>query len=314
VKALITKRSVFIASVSFFIALVTLVSVNVFSSAGPVTGFANTVTRPVRALASTVARTFGNIFASIYRYEELERRYEESLRTIARLQADTREAIALAEENAQLRAALGFRRRHAGYDQVMAQLENWNADNFSHSFNINLGYSNSSIKKGMGVVTEYGVLIGQVSDVGSVSSTVITVLDTTFSAAVFIGGNTGEDADGTAVLKGDFAYMRSGLLIIDFIDEGSIVTPGSIIVTSGHGGVFPPGLTVGEVVSIHTHSSGLSQFATVRPLRPIETIQTMFVILDFENTDNYDAVGFDDFDDFDYYDDSGFILPDDYDD
>ena len=56
-KALINKRTIIIASVSLLIALITLISVNVFSSAGPVTGFANTVTRPVRTLASSVART-----------------------------------------------------------------------------------------------------------------------------------------------------------------------------------------------------------------------------------------------------------------
>ena len=282
-KSLITKRSIIIASASLLIAIIAIVSVNVFSSAGPVTGVANTVTRPVRALASSVARTFGNIFASIYRYQELERRNDELLRTIARLQADTRDAIALAEENDQLRELLEFRERHGGYDHEMATLVNWNADNWSSSFIINRGHANSNIARGMGVATEYGVLIGQVSDVGATTSTVITVLDTTFSAAVFVGGDTNENSDGTATVMGDFTQMRNELIIIDHIDDDLIVNPGSSVVTSGLGGVFPTGLTVGEVVNVHTHASGIGRYATVRPMRDVNTIQNVFVIIDFEN-------------------------------
>jgi len=282
-KALITKRSIVIASASLIIALIALVSVNVFNSAGPVTGVAHTVTRPVRALASSVARTFGTIFASIYRYEELERRNEELLRTIAEHQADARDAIELAAENDRLRDLLEFRRRHGGYAHEMATLVNWNSDNWSSSFIINRGYTNSDIARGMGVATEYGVLIGQVSDVGATQSTVITVLDTTFSAAVFVGGDSSDSSDGTATVKGDFAQMRSGLLILDHIDDDLIVLTGSSVVTSGLGGVFPPGLTVGEVVDVYHHSSLIGRYATVMPMRDIDTIQNVFVIIDFEN-------------------------------
>ncbi|MCL2820477.1 MAG: rod shape-determining protein MreC [Oscillospiraceae bacterium] len=282
-KALITKRSIIIASASVLIALISLVSINLFSSAGPVTGFANTVTRPVRALATTVARTFGNIFASIYRYDELEKRHEEVLQRLARYEADLRESEALALENERLRRALDFRERRPDYTQEMATLSGWNSDNWSHSFTINKGYMNSNITTGMGVATEYGVLIGQVSDVGPTISTVISVLDTTFSAAVYVGGDTESTSDGTATAKGSFSHMRNGYLILDYIDEDLIVLNESTIVTSGLGGVFPPGLTIGEVVQVFDHPSGIGRYATIRPMRDIETLQVVFVILDFEN-------------------------------
>jgi len=281
-KALISRRSIIIASVSLLIAIIAIVSVTVFNSAGPVSGFADAVTRPVRELASTIARTFGNIYASIYRYEELLKRNEELARTIAQLQADSREATELAVENDRLRELLHFRERYGGYENEMATLVNWNADNWSHSFVINKGYSNSNIARGMGVTTEYGVLLGQVWDVGATRSTVITVLDTRFSAAVFVGGDTSEDSDGRATVKGDFNQMRSGLLLLDHIDDDMVVNPGSAVVTSGSGGVFPAGLTVGEIVTVSGHTSGLGRYATVRPLRDIDTIQTVFVIIDFE--------------------------------
>jgi len=284
-KALVTRRSIIITSAAFIIALISIISVNVFTSSGPVSGFASTVTRPVRALASTVARTFGTIYASIYRYEELEKRNDELLRTIARLEANSREAEALAEENQLLRDLLDFRELHGGYAHEMATLESWNADNWSSSFTINKGYTNSNISRGNGVATEYGVLIGQVTEVRATTSTVITVLDTTFSAAVFVGGDGSDDSDGTATVKGDFVYMRNGLMILDHIDDDLVVNPDSLIVTSGLGGVFPTGLVVGNVENVHSHASGIGRYATVRPMRDIDTINNVFIITDFENPD-----------------------------
>jgi len=284
-KALITRRSIIIASASLLIALIALVSVSVFNNAGPVTGFANTVTRPVRALATTVARTFGNIFASIYRYEELEKRHEELLRRLARYEADFRDSVALEEENARLRLALDFRDRRPEFKREMVTVESWGADNWSNTFIINRGYMNSEVKVGNGVATEYGVLVGQISEVGAMQSTVRTVIDTTFSAAVFVGGETDSTSDGTATAKGDFTQMRNGLLLLDYIDDDVIVLTGSTVVTSGGGAVLPPGLTIGEVVDVYNHSSGIGRYATIRPLRDIDTLQTVFVILDFENPD-----------------------------
>jgi len=282
-KALITKRSIIIASTALLIALVTLVSVSIFNSAGPVTGAANAITRPVRALASTVARTFGNIYAAIYRYEELEKRNEELLQIIARQEADFRDSVALAAENDRLRGLLLLRERHGGYTLEMASLVNWNADNWTHSFIINRGYNNSTITRGMGVATEDGVLIGQVTDVGAIQSTVRTILDTTFSAAVFVGGESAEISDGTATVKGDFTQMRNGLLVLDHIDNDLNVISGSTIVTSGRGGYFPRGLTVGQVVRVDTHSNGISRFATVTPMVDFNNITDVFIIMDFEN-------------------------------
>jgi len=289
-KTIINKRTIIIASTAMLIALITFISVNVFNSAGPVTGFANTITRPVRALASNIAGAFGNIYASIYRYGELEKRNEELLQIVARLQLDHHEAAELAVENDSLRSLLEFRSRHGGRAHAQATLVNWTSDNFTHTFTIDLGYSNSNISQGMGVTTESGILIGQVFSVGAVNSTVITVLDTRFSAAVFIGGQTIEDSDGRATVKGDFNHMRDGLLILDFIDDNIVVNQGSFVVTSGAGSVFPSGLTVGEVVNVENHPSGIGRFATVRPSSPILSISRVYIILGFENVESVEQV------------------------
>ena len=276
-RAILTRNTIIIASVAVLIAIITIVSINVFNSTGPVTGLAITVTRPVRALASTVTRTFERIYASIYRYDSLMTEYERVLMENSEYRRNYRESRDLADENAQLRAQLGFRERHPNQKSEIATVRTRSGSNWSHSFTINRGYSNSSIARGQAVTTEYGVLIGQVTDVGAVTSTVVTVLDTTFSAGAFVG-----DGDGRATVKGDFNLMRSGLIMLDNFDEELIILPGDTVETSGIGGVFPPGLSIGEVLEVHRHSTGVGRYATVRPARVIESITLVFVITGFE--------------------------------
>jgi len=284
-KALFSRRSIIIGAIAVIIAVISLVSVTVFGSSGPITGMADAVSRPLRTLASNVARVFENIYSSIYRYDNLMADYERVARTLTEYERDYREAAELRSENERLRALFDFQERHSGYKHEQAMIENRSGDNWSSSFTIDRGYANSNIEKGNGVATEYGVLIGQVSGVGATKSTVVTVLDTTFSAGAFVG-----DSGATATIKGDFSLMSSGLLMLDYIDDNHIVLPGDSVVTSGVGGVFPSGLVVGEVVEVLRHSTGIGRYAIVKPMREIDTISYVFVIYDFEVSDEIEDI------------------------
>ena len=277
-KALLTKKTIVIAAIAVLIAIITIISVNVFDSGGPVTSLANTFSKPFKALGTSVARVFESIYSSIYRYDALQASYEEALRDLNDTKRAFWEAEDLLSENNMLRAAMGFKERHADHVLEEATVGTWSSNNWSSSFSINKGYANSEtpIARGNSVITEYGVLIGQVTEVNATSSTVVTVLDTTFSAGVNVG-------DGAATAKGDFNLMNSGMLMIDHIDEGLIVLPGDSVVTSSAGGVFPVGLAIGEVVEVLRHDTGVGRYATVKPMRVIDnTIQNVFVITSFE--------------------------------
>jgi len=279
-KTLLNRRAITIAVIAVLIAVSTIVSINVWGNAGPVTTLVNVVSNPLRTLASTVASVFESIYSSIYRYDDLMADYEIARKRQIELERTHRESIDIAEENTRLRALVGFQERHSGYEHVDAQVVDPSSSNWSSSFTIDIGYANSSIERGNAVVTEYGVLIGQIADVGLATSTVITVLDTTFSAGALIG-----ERGGRATAKGDFALMRSGLLMLDHLDENLVVRPGDSVVTSGIGGVFPVGLVIGEVDEVLRHSTGVGRYATVKPMRDVETISHVFIITGFEVMD-----------------------------
>ena len=281
-KVLLTRKTIFIAAIVTIIAIVTFVSINVFSSSGPVTGIANAVTRPIRTMATVVVRTFERIYSSIYSYDDLQERYDRLARDFAVLQRAQSESHDLLLDNNRLRALLGFRERHAGYVLEEAVISDWTSNNFTSTFEISKGYANSvtSIAPGNSVMTEHGVLIGQITEVGATTSIAITVLDTTFSAGAFVG-----DSGGAATVKGDFSLMNSGLIILDHISDDLVVLPGDSVVTSSSGGVFPNGLVIGEVVEVLRHSTGVGRYAIVNPMRAIDqTITNVNVITSFDIT------------------------------
>lgn len=285
-KALLNRRTIIILSAAVLLAVISIVSVNVFSSSGPVTGVANVITTPVRALVTTVARTFNSIFSAIYEYDELVARNDELNRRIAEMAIDYRESARLAEENAALRQMLDFRDRHGDYEYEMATVDGWSSDNWSSTFRIRIGSANSNIAPGMGVTTEFGVLIGQVYDVGPTQSTVISVLDTRFSAAAYVGRrDTGDVPNTSSVARGDLTQMGYGRLMLDTIDDDIIISIGDMVVTSDIGGVFPSGLILGEIYEIRRHPSNIGRYAYIVPNVNFDTLTNVFVITGFEETE-----------------------------
>ena len=279
-KALLTRKTITIAAIAVLLAVITIVSVNVFDSRGPVTSLANAVSGPFKELGSSVASVFESIYSSIYKYDALQESYLEALRELNELKRVNVESVDILSENNRLRALLMFRARHADFVFEEAVVTTWGSNNWSSSFTISKGYANSEtpIARGNSVITESGVLIGQITEVSAMTSTVVTVLDTTFSAGVSVG-------DGLATVKGDFALMSSGLLMLDHIDEDLIVLPGDSVVTSSASRVFPVGLVIGDVVEVLRHDTGIGRYAIIKPMRVIDnSIFDVYVITSFDTS------------------------------
>ena len=279
-KALFTRKTIFIAAIAVLIAITSIISVNVFDNGGPVASLANAISGPFKALAASVAGTFESIYSSIYKYDVLQEKYEEALSDLAEVRISSSETEDLLNENNRYRALFGFHERHADHVFEEADVEKWSSNSFSSSFIINKGSANSetAIARGNCVVTEYGVLIGQVTEVGATTSTVVSVIDTTFSAGAYVGDN-----GAAATARGDFSLMYSGLLMLDYIDDSLIILPGDSVITSGLGGVFPAGIIIGDVVEVFRHDTGIGRYATVKPMRTIDnTITNVYVITSFD--------------------------------
>lgn len=97
-----------------------------------------------------------------------------------------------------------------------------------------------------GVAAEQAVvsargLVGRVMETGRNAARILLITDLNSRVPVLV-----EDSRRRAILSGD----NTGRPLLEFMEAEAEVRPGDRIVTSGHGGVFPPGLPVGVVSRI----------------------------------------------------------------
>ena len=133
---------------------------------------------------------------------------------------------------------------------------------FVHSVIVWAG-SRNGIKEGQSVVTGKG-LVGRVSDAGVKASRVILLTDLNSRVPVVI-----ERSRQRAIVAGDNTEQPK----LIYLPDGASVEPGDRLVTSGHGGIYIPGLPVGVVEKVMT--DGTVRVNPLADLRKLEYVQVV---------------------------------------
>jgi rod shape-determining protein MreC len=95
-------------------------------------------------------------------------------------------------------------------------------------------------------------LVGRVTDVGSDAARILLITDLNSRVPVLI-----EESGRRAILSGDNSAMPR----LMFMEAEAQISAGDRVVTSGHGGVFPPGLPVGTVTEAEGGALRVRPFA-----------------------------------------------------
>jgi rod shape-determining protein MreC len=110
---------------------------------------------------------------------------------------------------------------------------------FVHSMLISAG-GREGVRKGQAVIAGEA-LVGRVAEVGDRSARILLLTDINSHIPVVIEGTRAK-----AILSGD----NSDRPRLTYLSPNSNAAVGNRIVTSGHGGAFPPGMPVGVIASI----------------------------------------------------------------
>lgn len=231
---------------------------------------------PFQKVATAVVSRMEELYGYIYEYDNKVQENERLRAQIADLERQLRENEQAQEENARLRELLNLAAKHTDFTFESAKVVSWNASNWDSSFTISKG-SDSEIEVGDSVVTEYGVLVGTISETGSNWATVETVVDLDTSIGVLVGT---EEVSG--ILEGDYTLMRSQYMKLSFVAETGRVITGDMVITSGAGGAYPQGLILGRVTSVHSEAAGQVEYAVVEPFTDLDALTQIFVVKDYE--------------------------------
>lgn len=110
---------------------------------------------------------------------------------------------------------------------------------FVRSMLVNVG-NRDGVSRGQAALTGQG-LAGRVAEVGAHTARVLLLTDMNSRIPILVG-----DTRDRAMLAGD----NTGQPRLLYLEPRVELKVGDRVVTSGHGGVFPPGLPVGQVVSV----------------------------------------------------------------
>lgn len=190
---------------------------------------------PILEFIARPIDTIGNTVEGIGELTELRARNAALQRDNERLRHWQSVARRLEAENAALRS-LSDMVPDPRLRFITARVVGDQGGAFARSVLVNAG-SRDGIAKGQVAVTAEGVA-GRVAEVGLRSSRVLLLTDINSRVPVLVGG-----ARDRAIMAGD----NTGQPRLLYLAAGTETRPGDHVVTSGHGGVFPPGLAIGIV-------------------------------------------------------------------
>ncbi|HEX9938926.1 MAG TPA: rod shape-determining protein MreC [Longimicrobium sp.] len=163
----------------------------------------------------------------------------------------------LAVENRELRSLLGFRPRLT-YSFVPAEADRISGPGGGGTLRLSVG-STDGVKMDAPLVTSEG-LVGKVSRLGETESLAIDWTREGFAVAVMtVDGET----YGIATPADDPAGER--VLALTPVAFHTVPDTGSMVVTSGDGGLFPRGIPVGKVIGQGKQAGGWQRTYYIRP-------------------------------------------------
>jgi rod shape-determining protein MreC len=226
----------------------------------------------VQSLVSKPTQYLVGFFGNL---QDLQNTYQENkqLKTrVDKLVSLEAQVQKLEKDNKQLRDVLGEKETLSDYKPLPATVIGRNPDRWHELLIIDKGKING-IEQNMAVMTATG-LVGKIKSVNQFSSTVqlLSALDPKNRISAFIQG----EANAYGLVEGYDQEKKQ--LLVKRIPYDAKVKKGQTVITSGLGGVFPPGLLIGKVVSVKTDQYGLNQTAYIKPGADFYDIEDVLVI------------------------------------
>jgi len=135
--------------------------------------------------------------------------------------------------------------------------------------------SDDGLRHGMPVVTQQG-LVGRIDAVTAGAARVQLITDSNTAVNVRL-----ESSGIEAMLVGSV----TGEVSLQQVPQGLTLTPGELILTSGLGGNYPPGIVVGQVVTVRKRENDLFQTASIQPAVDLTNLPAVLAITNFKPVD-----------------------------
>ena len=254
-----------------------LLTISAAVNAGhPGESLVQTILTPFRSAASALVRQVERYYDYVFRYESLQAENKELKQKIITMEEDVRTADELQRENERLHQLLGLSQEHEDYVKSSAYILSWVDSSWKSAFTIGKG-TNSGIHEGLVAITEYGQVVGLVTEAGSNWATVTTVLDSSLGISATVA-STGYNG----VVEGAQATGSRGLLRMNYLPTDSVLRNNDEVLTTGST-VYPRGLVIGYITDADFDQTGVAKYALLQPAANLDDLEQVFIITEYEN-------------------------------
>jgi rod shape-determining protein MreC len=133
--------------------------------------------------------------------------------------------------------------------------------------------SGDGVREGMIVVSEGRSLVGTVTKVFDDYAWVTLITDPKSAVSALV-----EESRAEGVIAGNY----DGSLVMEFVGQGVAVKEGDFVITSGVGGRYPAGISIGRVAEVRNADQDLFQQVFVDHLASLSKLERVLVLTSFE--------------------------------
>ena len=184
-------------------------------------------------------------------------------------------------EKDRLRALLNFKSSHNQYQLLAGSVISRDYGTWTNTMIIDVG-SGEGVEKNMPVITPSGV-VGFISDVYPHSARVQLLTDPRTSIGAIVQR---PESRVSSVVRGN-GNVPTEPQFVNIAKDADILE-GDTLVTSGFGSIYPKGLPIGTIVSIHQNENDFVKYAVIRPSVDFSKLEEVFVILKSADTGSYE--------------------------
>jgi rod shape-determining protein MreC len=226
---------------------------------------------PAQSLSSGASGASTNFIRQIVNFRSTAYENEELKKQLSNAQLELRNAQQATAENERLKGLLNLK-QETGYDRVPARVIARDSSIWFNTITIDRG-SSSGITLNMPVVTGSGI-VGRVIALSPWTAQVMMVTDEKAAAGAIVG-----QIGGTGALGSVRGLGEKGLVEMRYVSGLEKVEVGNYILTTGQDGIYPPGLTIGEVVAVKPGTATQSHEILIRPGAKLDQLEEVAVLL-----------------------------------
>ena len=225
----------------------------------------------VQSPVTTVTASVSNYFTNIANLRSAQTNNDVLKQRVQELEVEVKQKEDLASENARLKSLLQLKET-SKYKVLTARIIGRDPSVWFDSSIVNRGLLDG-VAINMPVVDDGG-LVGRVTAVGPLTCQ-IDLITRNKSGLGAVIGQIGE-SNALGVVMGT---SKSGLLEMRYVQGWIAVQVGQSVFTTGQDGIYPPGLKVGEIVSVVTGSATTPHQIQIQPASRLNSMQEVGILL-----------------------------------